>query len=56
VLAASAEGVRGHFKLELGDDLSDLFLAFGEPAEQETGVVFVLDEAQFLDRAELEAR
>ncbi len=41
---------------DLGDDLSDLFLALGEAAkEHETGVVFLLDEIQFLDRAELEA-
>ena len=41
---------------DLGDDLSDLFVALGEAArEHETGVAFLLDEAQFLDRAELEA-
>ena len=39
-----------------GDDLSDLFLALGEAAaEHETGIVFLLDEVQFLDRPELEA-
>ena len=41
---------------DLGDDLSDLLLALGEAAkEHETGVVFLLDEIQFLDRTELEA-
>ena len=41
---------------DLGDDLSDLFLALGEAAaEHETGIVFLLDEVQFLDRADLEA-
>jgi AAA ATPase-like protein len=41
---------------DLGDDLSDLFLALSEAAkEHETGVVFLLDEIQFLDQAELEA-
>jgi hypothetical protein len=41
---------------DLGDDLSDLFLALGEAAkEHDTGIVFLLDEIQFLDRAELEA-
>jgi AAA ATPase-like protein len=41
---------------ELGEDLGDLLLAVGEGArEQDTGVVFLLDEVQFLDRAELEA-
>ncbi len=41
---------------ELGEDLSDLFVAVGEAArEQGSGVVFLLDEIQFLDRHELEA-
>jgi len=41
---------------DLGDDLSDLFVALGEAAaEHETGIVFLLDEVQFLDRTELEA-
>ena len=36
---------------DLGDDLSDLFVALGEAAaEHDTGVVFLLDEVQFLDR------
>jgi hypothetical protein len=41
---------------ELGEDLSDLFVAVGEAArEHESGVVFLLDEVQFLARTELEA-
>jgi hypothetical protein len=41
---------------DLSDDLSDLFVALGEAAaEHDTGVVFLLDEVQFLERAELEA-
>jgi hypothetical protein len=41
---------------DLGDDISDLLVALGEAAkEHETGVVFLLDELQFLDRVELEA-
>ena len=41
---------------ELGEDLSDLFVAVGEAArEHESGVVFLLDEIQFLARPELEA-
>ncbi|MBA3691541.1 MAG: ATP-binding protein [Actinobacteria bacterium] len=41
---------------ELGEDLSDLFVAVGEAArEHESGVVFLLDEIQFLSRVELEA-
>jgi hypothetical protein len=41
---------------DLGDDLSDLFVALGEAAaEHETGIVFLLDEVQFLERTELEA-
>jgi hypothetical protein len=41
---------------DLGEDLSDLFVALGEAAvEHETGIVFLLDEVQFLARAELEA-
>src|SRR5207237_4818543 len=41
---------------DLGDDLSDLFVALGEAAaEHETGVVFLLDEMQFLERSDLEA-
>jgi hypothetical protein len=41
---------------DLGEDLSDLFVALGEAAaEHETGVVFLLDEVQFLAPIELEA-
>jgi hypothetical protein len=41
---------------DLGEDLSDLFVALGEAAaEHDTGVVFLLDEVQFLASSELEA-
>ena len=41
---------------DLGEDLSDLFVALGEAAaEHDTGVVFLLDEVQFLAQGELEA-
>jgi hypothetical protein len=41
---------------DLGEDLSDLFVVLGEAAaERETGVVFLLDEVQFLAPRELEA-
>jgi hypothetical protein len=49
-----AEGLAdsGH----LGEDLTDVFVALGEAArEQGSGVVFLVDEVQFLQRAELEA-
>lgn len=40
----------------LGDDLTDVFVAIGEAAqEQRSGVVFLLDEIQFLSAPELEA-
>ncbi len=40
----------------LGDDLTDVFVAIGEAAqEQHSGVVFLLDEIQFLSAPELEA-
>ena len=40
----------------LADDLTDVFVTLGEAAqEHETGVVFLLDEMQFLDAEELEA-
>jgi AAA ATPase domain len=40
----------------ISDDLTDLFLGLGEAAqERATGVVFLLDEIQFLSRADLEA-
>lgn len=41
---------------DLGEDLADLFVALGSAAaEHDSGVVFLFDEIQFLDRAELEA-
>jgi hypothetical protein len=40
----------------LGDDLTDLLVALGEAAqEQDSGVVFLIDEVHFLATAELEA-
>lgn len=40
----------------LGEDLTDLFLALGEAAQDhDRGVVFLLDEVQFLNTTELEA-
>lgn len=40
----------------LSDDLTDLFVALGEAAQDHaTGVAFLLDEVQFLDAVELEA-
>jgi len=40
----------------LSEDLSDLFVALGEAArERETGVIFLLDEIQYLASRELEA-
>ncbi len=40
----------------LSEDLSDLLFALGEAArEKKTGVVFLLDEIQFLERGDLEA-
>jgi hypothetical protein len=41
---------------ELGEDLADLFVALGAAAqERQLGVVFLMDEIQFLDRPELES-
>ncbi len=41
---------------ELGEDLTDLLVALGEAAkEQNTGVVFLFDEVQFLSKQEFEA-
>jgi hypothetical protein len=41
---------------DIASDLSDLFVALGKAArEHKTGVVFLLDEIQFLGREELEA-
>lgn len=40
----------------LSEDLSDLFVAIGEAArDRKTGVVFLLDEIQFLEKDDLEA-
>lgn len=52
VRAAEGFADSGH----LDDDLTDLFLALGEAAlEQNSGVVFLIDEVQFLAGSELEA-
>ncbi len=41
---------------DLGEDLTDLFVALGNAAaDHDSGVVFLFDEVQFLERAELEA-
>lgn len=41
---------------DLAEDLTDLFIALGEAAqEQGTGVIFLLDEIQYLQSADLEA-
>lgn len=51
---AAAEGIADSGVL--GEDLTDLFLALGEAAQDHsTGVVFLLDEIHFLSLAELEA-
>ncbi|HKG49131.1 MAG TPA: ATP-binding protein [Actinomycetales bacterium] len=52
VEAASGRGDSGL----LSDDLTDVFVELGEAAkERKTGVLFLLDEIQFLPRADLEA-
>lgn len=52
VAAESGYGDSGN----LSDDLTELFLALGEAArERKRGVVFLVDELQFLDRPDLEA-
>lgn len=52
VEAASGRGDSG----QLSDDLTDVFLSLGQAAaEQDTGVLFLLDEIQFLSRVDLEA-
>ncbi|WP_022888679.1 ATP-binding protein [Agromyces italicus] len=49
-----AEGLGDHG--DLGMDLTDVFVALGEAAaEQERGVALLVDEVQFLGRAQLEA-
>lgn len=51
------EALRGHADTgNLSEDLSDLFVALGEAARaRESGIVFLLDEVQFLSRADFEA-
>jgi hypothetical protein len=50
----AAEGFADHANLAM--DLTDVFLAIGEAAkEQQRGVVLLLDEVQFLNKAQLEA-
>lgn len=51
------EAIRGRADSgNLSEDLSDLLLALGEAArERKTGVVFLFDEIQFLERADMEA-
>jgi hypothetical protein len=52
VEAAFGRGDSGH----ISDDLSDLLIALGRAAqENDTGVVFLLDEIQFLETQDLEA-
>ena len=54
-LDVEAEVGRGDTGI-LNEDLADVFEAIGEAAkEKNSGVVFLLDEVQFLDRIELEA-
>jgi hypothetical protein len=49
-----AEGLADSGRLD--EDLTDVFVALGEAAqEQESGVVFLIDEVQFLDAPEFEA-
>lgn len=49
----AAEGYADH--ANLAQDLTDVFVALGEAArEQETGIVLLLDEVQFLNRQQLE--
>jgi hypothetical protein len=49
-----AEGLADSGRLD--DDLTDVFVALGEAAQEHgTGVVFLIDEVQFLEAAEFEA-
>jgi hypothetical protein len=51
---AAAEGLADSGRLD--EDLTDLFVAIGEAAQEHgTGVVFLVDEVQFLDLSEFEA-
>ncbi len=56
-IGIDVEAIRGQADSgSLGDDLSDLFVALGQAAEEhKTGIAFLIDEIQFLDRPELEA-
>ena len=56
-IGIDVDAVRGRADSgNLNEDLGDLLVAVGEAAlERGTGIVFLLDEIQFLDRAELEA-
>ncbi len=56
-LGIDIEALRGRGDSgNLSEDLGDLFVAIGEAArERKTGVVFLLDEVQFLERKDLEA-
>lgn len=56
-IGIDVEAIRGQADSgSLGEDLSDLFVALGQAAEEhETGIAFLIDEIQFLDRSELEA-
>jgi len=50
----AADGYADH--ANLAQDLTDVFLALGEAArEQDTGIVLLLDEVQFLNKQQLEA-
>ncbi len=56
-IEVDVKALRGHGDTgNLSEDLSDLFVALGEAARaRNTGIVFLLDEVQFLSRADLEA-
>lgn len=56
-IGIDVEAIRGQADSgSLGEDLSDLFVALGQAAEEhETGIAFLIDEIQFLSKAELEA-
>jgi hypothetical protein len=56
-LGIDVDAIRGKADSgNLSEDLSDLFFALGEAArEKKSGVVFLFDEIQFLERADLEA-
>lgn len=56
-LEVDVEALRGHADTgNLTDDLGDLFVALGEAARaRQTGILFLLDEVQFLKKEELSA-